>query len=495
MAPSAEPSGGVDVETDEAFFEKFEYLGALGEGGFSAIAKAKRTADGVLVALKMTEKKSRVVIDGPNGDVWAADQEARIWRMIRHPNVVALLSVHNLPDYVVLSTELCTGGNLLERLEGVTDFVQEDQAQRLACQVVTAVLYLHSIGVAHRDLKASNVLCTSAGAIEKTSVKVADFGLATSFDPGRAAMFQRVVGTSEYMAPELVAGSAYDETVDLWAVGCLIYELLSGKPPFFSEKNPRKTKQLILSAPLEFPPVVFGNISDEALDLMRRLLDRTPAARPAGNELAGHAWIASLVEVRRSVDGLLPVMRGTDDDAARQPKPIDYTHLPVDKPIDKLAPVVLCGARSSAGPAAEQRQSSGPPGRVSSNASGLEKQSERGSGLTGIISSPSSQHSIGRLSPPASPTLSRRRFTSDALPSGRLSVPSGRLSVPSGRLSVVSGRLSVNRQEDAKEMGEMRRAAMHLGTKQTRPRRDAERRPSLIAFNGFCAACAACFPR
>ena len=466
---------------DDAFQEMFEFLGALGEGAFSAVVKARQTADGMLVALKMTKKEGMALLEGPSGNSWAADEEARIWRQIRHPNVVALLGVYNLPDFVVLSTELCSG-NLLERLENATDFVQEEQAQRLACQVVSAVLYLHSIGIAHRDIKPSNVLCTSAGAIEKSSVKVADFGLASSFEPGRAAIFQRVVGTTEYMAPELVAGmmasakgephAPYDETVDLWAVGCLIYELLSGKPPFYSVAR-RKQQQLILSAPLEFPPLAFGNVSDDAIDLIRRLLDRDPARRPAGNELANHGWIATMVEVRSSAHGPVPVLR--DDDAVRAPKLLD-----------KLAPVILCGARTSQ-PAASQRQSNGLPGRgsTSTTVSSVGQPSERVSGLS-ERSTGSSRRSTGR-SPPspgqrASPTPNRR----------------------------ASGRLSMRRQEEARIMGEMRRnraqhrlrttvsaaiAILRLAPKQTWPHTDAEGRLTLTAAKGPCEACAACFPR
>ena len=494
MTSPAEPSGGVAVMSDNAFQEIFEFLGALGEGAFSAVVKARHNADGQLVALKMTKKEGMALLEGPSGNVWAADEEAHIWRQIRHPNVVALLGVYNLPDFVVLSTELCSS-SLLERLEGATDFVQEAQAQRLACQVVSAVLYLHSVGIAHRDLKPGNVLCTAAGAIERSSVKVADFGLASSFESGRAAVFQRVVGTTEYMAPELVAGmmasakgephAPYDETVDLWAVGCLIYELLSGRPPFYSVAR-RKQQQLILSAPLEFPPLAFANVSDDAIELMRRLLDRDPAGRPAGNELAGHGWIVTMVEVRRSVHGPVPVLR--DDEAVRAPKLLD-----------KLAPVILCGARSSqaartsqAGASRRHSHSSSLPGRASAatNASSAgwgQQQSERASGLSERTTTGSSGRSTGRSPPspgqPGSPTPVNRR---------------------------ASGRLSARRQEDARAMGEMRRkrvksrlrasisaaiAALRLAPKQTWPHADAAGRLSLGTSKGPCEVCAACFPR
>jgi serine/threonine protein kinase len=242
-----------DVTTQElskgAFLELYSVDKPLGQGAFGAVMKGTTLSTGEAVAMKMIDKQQADKVN----------EEIRIWAKIRHHACVRLLAVYDLSAYMALVTEFCEGGTLLDRLATAKDFMAEHQAQRLACELLCALLHLHEIGVAHRDVKPDNVLCTlptGAAAVEHMHVKLADFGLSATFEPAHGhAAFHGVVGTAEYMAPERVrewqrlrAGApagpgreepeaapraSHDERVDWWAAGCLIYELLAGRSAGF----------------------------------------------------------------------------------------------------------------------------------------------------------------------------------------------------------------------------------------------------------------------
>ena len=243
---------------------------------------------------------ARASLAAPNGAARSAP----------HPGIVGLYELYETADLFVFVNELCQGGDLLERLleEGDAKFT-EMHAQGVAAQLTAALTHLHSLGIAHRDIKLENVLCTDAAVHLPGHCKFADFGFSAEFDPAFGGRFSRLVGTPEYQAPEAAAlivaqrrearegraGGAkgeYTEAVDLWALGCMVYELLAGMPPFFSEDDDEQWA-LILEAPLEFPSETFGGVSQAAQDLMRRLLDRDPSTRPRGDALAMAPWFAS----------------------------------------------------------------------------------------------------------------------------------------------------------------------------------------------------------
>ena len=304
---------GVISCTKERFLELYSVDKALGQGAFGAVMKGTKLGTLEAVAIKMIDKQQAAD---------KVDEEVRVWRLISHPCCVALLEVYDLSAYMALVTEFCAGGSLLDRLSKAKDFMAERQAQRLACELLCALLHMHEIGVAHRDIKPENVLCSlpsqiggMGATVEQMHVKLADFGLSATFDPeAGGASFCGVVGTAEYMAPELVlelqrlrspAGRAataapsppqpsHDERVDWWAAGCLLYELLTGKPPFFSTRESVLLRK-ILTAPLEFPPLAFEHVSAEAQDLIKKLLERNPMKRLSGPAISRQPWVKDLL--------------------------------------------------------------------------------------------------------------------------------------------------------------------------------------------------------
>jgi len=216
--------------------------------------------------------------------------------------------VYELPEAIILVTELCDGGCLMDALE-VVETMNEASVRTIGKQVVDALLHLHLVAkVAHRDIKPENVLCTSRSPHVEGRVLLSDFGLAATLQAGGG--LTKLVGTPDYLAPEMISalktrrksletGSAlpdatYDERVDLWALGVLLYELFTGFPPFDADDD-EALFQMILEAPLAFPEVPFASCSPECTELLRRLLERDPERRISGDELraAVDAWLSS----------------------------------------------------------------------------------------------------------------------------------------------------------------------------------------------------------
>jgi WD40 repeat protein len=278
-----------------------ELLGELGRGGMGVVYKARHVGLGRLVAVKM------ILAGGQAGeqDRQRFLGEARAAAGLRHPNIVA---VHEVGEYEAgggaclpfFSLELVEGGTLAQRLRG------EPQPPRAAAELVEvlaqAVQHAHDNGVVHRDLKPANVLLTADG-----SPKVGDFGLAKRLDgaDGRTPT-GAVLGTPSYMAPEQAGGvtRAVGPAADVYALGAILYEMLTGRPPFKSEQpidtvlqvlrdDPVPPRRLVPSVPRDLETICLKCLRKEparryagatalADDLRRFLDDRPIEARPAG---------------------------------------------------------------------------------------------------------------------------------------------------------------------------------------------------------------------
>jgi tRNA A-37 threonylcarbamoyl transferase component Bud32 len=221
-------------------------------------------------------------------------REARAINRLRHPNIIGIYDFGQLPDgRLYLTMEYASGTTLDVPLarEGRFDVAR---TVHLLHQLAGAIDHAHGQGVVHRDLKPSNlILADDAG---KTDViKVLDFGLAKVLDPrggsDQVTLLGELVGTPEYMAPERMAGGPDDPRSDLYAIGCIAYELLTGRPPFTG------VRPLVMSAHLQTPPVPPSRVVPGlpgALDrLVMELLAKVPSARPQ----SGRAVCAALEEV------------------------------------------------------------------------------------------------------------------------------------------------------------------------------------------------------
>ncbi|EER07958.1 calcium-dependent protein kinase, putative, partial [Perkinsus marinus ATCC 50983] len=170
--------------------------------------------------------------------------------------------------------ELCTGGELFDRIIEVGHFT-EVQAAIIMQQILRAIYYMHENHIMHRDLKPENFLFSTKEPLEKSCLKIIDFGLSTKF--GKDDIMTTKAGTPYYVAPQVLAGK-YDESCDLWSCGVIMYILLCGYPPFYGETDADVLTKVRLGN-YTFNASDWKGISEDAKDLIRKLLKINPRDR------------------------------------------------------------------------------------------------------------------------------------------------------------------------------------------------------------------------
>jgi len=200
----------------------YELLGELGRGGMGVVFKARQAALGRVVALKM-------ILAGPHAAPSAVARflaEARAVARFQHPNIVQIFETGEVAGMPYFALEYVEGDTLSKRIARSPQ--APDYAAGVAVQLARAVQYAHDRGVVHRDLKPANVLLAADG-----TAKVTDFGLAKFDDDSGQTQSGQVLGTPSYMAPEQAEGSNdVGPAADVWALGAILYDLLTGRPPF-----------------------------------------------------------------------------------------------------------------------------------------------------------------------------------------------------------------------------------------------------------------------
>jgi tRNA A-37 threonylcarbamoyl transferase component Bud32 len=214
----------------------YEVLEEVGRGGMAVVYKARQVALDRIVALKTILPSSA----GAEEERARFLREARVMALLQHPNVIQIHEVGYSGDRPFIAMEFMGGGSLAANLAGKP--MSPPQAAALVAVLADAVQRAHQQGVIHRDLKPGNILLTAEG-----TAKIGDFGLAKWFAlPTTSAQQTQVMGTPSYMAPEQAFGPRYalGPAVDVYALGAILYELLTGRPPFLSD-NPLDTLHLV----------------------------------------------------------------------------------------------------------------------------------------------------------------------------------------------------------------------------------------------------------
>jgi len=213
-----------------------------------------------------------------------AKAEKSVLQKLVHPFLVNLNYSFQTPDKLYFVMDYVNGGELFFHLQHDKRFT-EDRARFYLAEIACGLEYLHVNGVLYRDLKPENLLLTADGHICMTDFGLAKEGLVS--DDERTGTF---CGTPEYLAPEVLDGQKYGKPVDWWSFGTLMYEMLTGLPPFYCQ-DVQKMYQKIMSATLNLPSF----FSTDAKDLVERLLDRSPETRlsdPA--QVKAHPWFKSI---------------------------------------------------------------------------------------------------------------------------------------------------------------------------------------------------------
>uniref|UniRef100_G3MT13 non-specific serine/threonine protein kinase n=1 Tax=Amblyomma maculatum TaxID=34609 RepID=G3MT13_AMBMU len=209
--------------------------------------------------------------------------------------------------------ECMEGGELFQRIqERAEGAFTEREAAEIIRDICKAVAHLHRMNIAHRDLKPENLLYTKPG--DSAVLKLTDFGFAketTNFNSLQTPCY-----TPYYVAPEVLGPERYDKSCDMWSLGVIMYILLCGFPPFYSNHGLAISpgmKKRIRAGQYDFPNPEWKNVSQDAKDLIRGLLRTDPAQRLNIEEVLAHKWIAKYTEVPQTPLYSVRVLREEED--------------------------------------------------------------------------------------------------------------------------------------------------------------------------------------
>lgn len=249
--------------------DDFELLTVIGKGSFGKVMQVKKKDTGEIFAMKVLRKEAIRA----RKQVAHTKAEKSILQKIQHPFIVTLHYAFQTDDKLYMILDYINGGELFFHLKKEGRF-PEHRVVLYAAEIVLALSHLHSLDIVYRDLKPENILIDSEG-----HIVITDFGLSKEINPTEGT--QTFCGTPEYLAPEVLKGQGHGCAVDWWSLGTLMYEMLTGLPPFYSQ-NINIMYQKILNSELRFPSYV----SSEAQSLLDGLLTRDPTKRLGTSDAA-----------------------------------------------------------------------------------------------------------------------------------------------------------------------------------------------------------------
>ncbi|XP_018413296.1 PREDICTED: serine/threonine-protein kinase DCLK3 [Nanorana parkeri] len=258
----------------------YEIGRTIGDGNFAVVKECRHRKTNEEYAMKIIDKAKLL------GKEDIVKNEVSIIKMLSHPNIVKLIDDFETENDIYLVLEYIKGGDLFDAITESIKFTEHDAALMMT-DLCKALVYIHSKNVVHRDLKPENLL-VQKNPDGSATLKLADFGLAVYV----TEPIFTVCGTPTYVAPEILSEKGYGLEVDMWATGVILYILLSGFPPFRSpERNHEELFQKIQHGEYAFLSPYWDNISEEAKDLISKLLLLNPMKRFTAKCVLQHSWI------------------------------------------------------------------------------------------------------------------------------------------------------------------------------------------------------------
>ncbi|XAR68700.1 Non-specific serine/threonine protein kinase [Bertholletia excelsa] len=282
--------------------EDFEVLKVVGQGSFGKVFQVRMRCTSEIYAMKVVRKDK--IMEKNHAEYMKSERD--ILTKIQHPFIVQLRYSFQTKYRLYLVLDFVNGGHLFFQLYRQGLF-REDLARVYAAEIVSAVSHLHANSVMHRDLKPENILLDADG-----HVMLADFGLAKQFDENTRS--NSMCGTVEYMSPEIVLGKGHDKAADWWSIGVLLFEMLTGKPPFIGG-NREKIQQKIIKDKIKLPAF----LSSDAHSLLKGLLQKDPSkrlgsGRKGSDEVKHHKWFKTIkwkkLEARQIQPSFRPEVAG-----------------------------------------------------------------------------------------------------------------------------------------------------------------------------------------
>lgn len=266
-----------DSKDPSVGLQDFEVLKVVGQGAFAKVYQVRKKGTSEIYAMKVMRKDK--IMEKNHAEYMKGERD--ILTKIDHPFIVQLRYSFQTKYRLYLVLDFVNGGHLFFQLYHHGLF-REDLARIYAAEIVSAVSHLHANGIMHRDLKPENILLDAEG-----HAMLTDFGLAKQFEENTRS--NSMCGTVEYMPPEIILGNGHDKAADWWSVGVLLFEMLTGKPPFVGKRD--KIQQKIVKDKIKLPAF----LTSEAHSLLKELLQKDASKRlgsgpNGGEEIKRHKW-------------------------------------------------------------------------------------------------------------------------------------------------------------------------------------------------------------
>ncbi|KAF3439775.1 hypothetical protein FNV43_RR18053 [Rhamnella rubrinervis] len=278
----------------------------IGSGSFAVVRRSRHRQLGIEVAVKEIDKKQLSPKVSEN-----LLKEISILSTINHPNIIRLFEAIETEDRIYLVLEYCEGGDLAAYIHR-HGRVSEAVARHFMRQLAAGLQVLQEKHLIHRDLKPQNLLLSTNELTPQ--LKIGDFGFARSLMPQGLA--DTLCGSPLYMAPEIIQNQKYDAKADLWSVGAILFQLVTGRPPFDGNSQFQLFQNILASTELRFPHGAVEELHPECVDLCRCLLRQNPAERLKFKEFFTHKFLTeprSVLDVEDS--SVLPLMNSTAEQA------------------------------------------------------------------------------------------------------------------------------------------------------------------------------------
>ncbi|CAD8134349.1 unnamed protein product [Paramecium octaurelia] len=302
---SLEPMYSQPQTTKKVGLKDFQLIKCIGVGGFSRVYLVRKKDTGIFYALKLIDKK--FIIDNKKEII--VQNERDIMVKMENQYVIPLHYAFESKFYIAFVLEYCAGGELFYHLRKLKKLNEQD-AKYYFVEICIGMAYLHSQNIVYRDIKPENILLDLQG-----HLMLSDFGLSKP-DMAAEDFAYSFCGSPEYMAPEMLMKTGHNYLVDCYCLGALLYELVSGLPPFYSH-NTQEIYSSILTENVQFPDYV--QISNQLKDLIISLLQKDPTERLGQKEgvieILTHPWFSD-VDFEKIVNRQLPT--------PYKPEPLKY---------------------------------------------------------------------------------------------------------------------------------------------------------------------------